>query len=299
MRFVPRLGWLTLATCLAISAPVAGAPRYGAYGIDTAGMDRSVKPGDDFFSYANGAWVKKTDIPADRTGFGSFQVLDDLSRERTRGLIEAAAASAGGDADTQRIGSFYRTYVDEATIAAKGRAPVQSAFDRIDATATRAELAAALGGDQRLGIPGPFAVGVEQDPKHPDRYLVGMGQSGLGMPDRDYYLLDTPKFVDTRAKYLAHVATMFRLAGLPAADARARAVVDLETAMARVQWTNIENRDPVKTYNPQAPGALAAAAPGLDWPVFVAAAGVAGQPQVDVAQPSAFAGMARLEHLSS
>ena len=295
MRFIARLGWLTLATCLAVPATAAGAPQYGAFGIDTAGMNTSIKPGDDFFGYANGTWVKKTQIPADRTGFGSFQVLDDLSRQRTRELIEAAAAArSGGDADTRRIGTFYATYVDEATIAAKGVAPIQSAFRRIAAIATRAELAAALGSDQRVGITGPFGVGVEQDPKHPDRYMVGMGQGGLGMPDRDYYLLDTSKFVETRAKYLTHVATMFRLAGLPDAAQRARAVVDLETAMARVQWTNIENRDPVKTYNPQAPGELAVVAPGLDWPAFLAAAGVASQPQLDVAQPSAFRGMARL-----
>nr|WP_295659897.1 M13-type metalloendopeptidase [Polymorphobacter sp.] len=296
MRPKPIAGSLfALAISTVFATTVSAAPQYGTFGVDTAGMDKSVKPGDDFFTYVNGTWVKNTEIPADRSGFGSFQVLDDLSRTRTRAIIEAAAkAGTGGNPDAVRVGTYYSTFMDEAAIEAKGIAAIKPELDRIAAISTRADLSRALGSDERVAVPGPFFVGVEQDPKNPERYMVGMGQSGLGMPDRDYYLVDTPKFVETRTKYVAHIAAMFRLAGMTDADARAKAVYDLEKGIAQAHWTQVENRDPLKTYNLRSPAALAAEAPGLDWPVFLAAAGVGNQTRVDVAQPTAFTGMAKL-----
>ena len=280
---------------LAVAQVAAAAPQLGTYGFDATGVDKSVKPGDDFWSYANGSWARTTEIPADRSSWGSFQVLDDLSRERTRGIIEdAAKAGPGGNADAQRVGTYYATFMDEAAIEGKGIAAIKPALDRIAAVGSRVDLARALGRDQRIGIAGPFGVGVEQDPKQPERYMAGMGQSGLGMPDRDYYLVDAPKFVETRAKYVTHIAAMFRLAGMTDADARAHAVYDLEKTIAQVQWSQIENRDPVKTYNLRAPAALAAEAPGLNWPVFLAAAGVGSETRLDIGQPTAFTGMAKL-----
>ncbi len=280
---------------VAIATAASAKPQNGTFGIDTAGMDRSVKPGDDFWSYANGAWDKTTPIPADRAGWGSFYILDDLSRTRTRSIIEdAARAGSGGDADAVRVGTYFASYMDEAAIEAKGIAPLKPALDRIAAITTRADLARALGADQRTRISGPFALGVEQDPKDPVHYMVGMSQSGLAMPDRDYYLVETPKFADTRAKYVAHVARMFALAGMTDVDARAKAVFALEKDIAQVHWTQVENRDPVKTYNVRSPAALAAEAPGVDWPVFFAAAGVANETRIDIAQPTAFTGMAKL-----
>ena len=279
----------------AAAAQTPASPQYGAFGFDAAGMDRAVKPGDDFFAYANGAWLKATTIPADRSGFGNFQILDDLSRERTRAIIEdAAKAGPAADADARRVGTYYATFMDASAIEAKGLAPLQPALDRIAAIASRADLARALGADERVGIDGPFGVGVEQDPKQPDRYMVAIGQGGLGMPDRDYYLVDTPKFVETRTKYVAHIAAMFRLAGMADAEARAAAVYDLEKAIAQAHWTQIENRDPVRTYNLRSPAALGAEAPGVDWPAFLSAAGVGAQTRLDINQPTAFTGMARL-----
>jgi putative endopeptidase len=143
-------------------------------------------------------------------------------------------------------------------------------------------------------IPGPFYVGVEQDPKNPERYMVGMGQSGLGMPDRDYYLVDNPKFVETRASYIDHIAALFSLAGFANARPRAEAVFALEKAIAQVHWTRVELRDPVKTYNLRDPAKLAAEAPGFNWQNFLAAAAVGDQRDLDIGQPTAFAGMAKL-----
>lgn len=282
------------AVAIAVSSPGAAAPQYGTYGFDAKGMDTSVKPGDDFFAFANGGWDKATPIPADRAGAGVSYVLDDLSRQRTREIIDAAAANPGTSADAQRVGTYYATFMDEAAIEARGFGAIKPALDRIAAIRTPAELATALGAAQRVGIPGPFGVGVEQDPRDPEHYMVGMTQGGLGLPDRDYFLLDNPKFVETRTKYVDHVAAMFRLAGFDNARPRAEAVYGLEKAIAQVQWSAVQNRDPVKTYNPRAPAALAAEAPGLDWPAFLAAAGVGGEKRLDVAQPTAFAGMSKL-----
>ncbi len=282
------------AVVVALAVPAVAAPQYGTYGFDTKGMDTTVKPGDDFFAFANGNWDKNTPIPADRSGYGVAYVLDDLSRQRTREIIEAAAANPGTSDDARRVGTYYATFMDEAAIEAKGLAPLQPALDRIAAIASRDDLAKALGAAQRVGIAGPFRIGVEQDPKNPERHIVGMGQSGLGMPDRDYYLVDNPKFVETRAKYVDHIAAMFKLAGFDNARARAEAVFALEKSIAQAHWTNVENRDPVKTYNPRDPQTLAAGAPGFNWSSFLDAAGVGSQRDLDIGQPSAFAGMAKL-----
>ena len=282
------------AALVVFAAPLAAAPQYGSYGYDAAGMDAKIKPGDDFFAFANGTWDRTTAIPADRAGYGVGYVLDDLSRTRTREIIEAAAVNPGASDNAMRVGTYYTTYMDEAAIEAKGIGPIKPALDRIAAIASRDDLARALGAGQRAGIPGPFRVGVEQDPKNPERYIVGMGQSGLGLPDRDYYLVDNPKFVETRAKYIDHIAAMLTLAGYDKARPRAEAVFALEKAIATVHWTNVENRDPVKTYNLRAPAALAKEAPGINWAAYLDAAGVGGQADLDIGQPTAFAAMAKL-----
>ena len=294
MRALDLVASLAMTTCLA-TAGMAAAPQFGTFGFDAAGMDRTVHPGDDFFGYANGTWVKKTAIPADRSSINGFVTLDDLSRERTRGIIEAAAAAGvAGDADARRVGTYYATFMDEAAIEAKGASAIQPALDRLASIATPADLARALGRDQRFGVGGPFGVGVQQDPKNPERYMVGMGQGGLGLPDRDYYLVETRKFADTRAKYIAHIAAMFRFARFSDAEPRAKAVFALEREIAQAHWTQIENRDPVKTYNLRSPVALAAESPGFDWAIFRDAAGVGGEERLDIGQPTAFTAMARL-----
>jgi len=294
MRALIFLASFAVTTCVATRG-VAAAPQFGTFGFDTAGMDRTVRPGDDFVGYANGTWIKKTAIPADRSSINGFVTLDDLSRERTRGIIEAAAAAgAAGDADARRVGTYYATFMDEAAIEAKGAAAIQPALDRIASIATPADVARELGRNQRIGVGGPFGVAVQQDPKNPERYMVGMGQGGLGLPDRDYYLVDTPKFADTRAKYVAHIAAMFRLAGFADVEARAKALFALERDIAQAHWTQVENRDPVKTYNLRSPVALAAEAPGFDWATFRDAAGVGHEERLDIAQPTAFTAMARL-----
>ena len=166
-------------------APVAaaGKPTYGDFGVDEAGMDRSIQPGDDFYDYVNGAWSKNTPIPADKANYGSFDLLQDLSRERTHGILEAAKADPGS-----KIGAAYAAFLDQDTIEAKGLAPIKPWLDKVKALKSKAGYAALLAEADRNGVGVPFGAGVGQDAKDPEHYALQMRQAGLGLPDRDYYL---------------------------------------------------------------------------------------------------------------
>ena len=219
------------------------APQYGRFGFDEAGMDRTVQPGDDFNGFANGGWLARTAIPAGKSSFGMFNVLSDLSELRTRGLIEAERAKPAS-----KIGAAYTAYLDTAAIEAKGLSPITPWLDRIRRT-DKAGYAALVAEADRNGVPVPFSAGVGPDAKNPDTYVVGLSQSGLGMGDRDYYLSPDPKLAAVRAAYQAHLARVFDLAGEPDGAARAKAIVDFETEIAKVHWTRIESRDADKRYN--------------------------------------------------
>nr|WP_295658958.1 M13-type metalloendopeptidase [Polymorphobacter sp.] len=292
MRSILLLG----AALMVVAAAPASKPTYGDYGFDTAGMDRSVTPGNDWGRFANGKYIDDLVIPDDRSNYGMFTKLRDLSQERTRGLVEAAAAAnAPAGSETRKIGDYYASFLDTATIEKKGLSPLQPRLDAIAAIGDRTKLAATLGDLNREGIDAPVNLRLRQDLKNPDIYSVYIGQGGLGMPDRDYYL-DTknPKFADVRTKYEAYVAQLLTLAGVPDAAAKAKMVYDLEAKLAAVQWSRVERRQVDKTYNPVATAELAAKDPGVDWTPFLTAAGVASQPRIIVSNPSAIAGTAKL-----
>ncbi|QYE35007.1 M13 family peptidase [Polymorphobacter sp. PAMC 29334] len=287
---------LLLGAALLVVAAAPAKPTYGDYGFDAAGMDRSVTPGNDWGRFANGKYLDDLVIPDDRSNYGMFTKLRDLSQERTRGLVEAAAATnAPAGTEGRKIGDYYASFMDAATIEKKGLVPLQPRLDAIAAIGDRAKLAATLGDFNREGIDAPVNLRLRQDLKNPDIYSVYIGQGGLGMPDRDYYL-DTknPKFAEVRTKYQAYVTQLLSLAGVPDAAAKAKMVYDLEAKLAAVQWSRVERRQVDKTYNPVATAELAAKDPGLDWTSFLAAAGVASQPQIIVTNPSAIAGTAKL-----
>ncbi|UAJ11641.1 M13 family metallopeptidase [Glacieibacterium megasporae] len=287
---------LLLGAALLVVAAAPAKPTYGDYGFDAAGMDRSVTPGNDWGRFANGKYLDDLVIPDDRSNYGMFTKLRDLSQERTRGLVEAAAATnAPAGTEGRKIGDYYASFMDAATIEKKGLAPLQPRLDAIAAIGDRAKLAATLGDFNREGIDAPVNLRLRQDLKNPDIYSVYIGQGGLGMPDRDYYL-DTknPKFAEVRTKYQAYVTQLLSLAGVPDAAAKAKMVYDLEAKLAAVQWSRVERRQVDKTYNPVATAELAAKDPGLDWTAFLTAAGVASQPRIIVTNPSAIAGTAKL-----
>jgi len=277
----------TVAATAQQVAPVAGKPAIGRFGFDESGMDRSVAPGDDFYRYANGGWAKTTPIPADRSNYGMFSVLDDLSFERTREILQAEE----GD-PRSKIGALYASFLDEAGADAKGIAPVRPELDAIRAIASKADYAAALGKGLRAGVIGPIGASVGIDDKNPDKTIVQIAQDGLGLPDRDYYLKADAGLAQAKAAYLDYVAKLFALGGEQDGAARAKAVLDFETRIAQAQWTRVDSRDSDKVYNPFARGDFERKAPGFDWKTYFTAAGLEGPFDYIVAQPSAIAGAA-------
>lgn len=277
-----------IASTVAVAAPARSAakPAYGSFGFDTAGMDKSVKPGDDFYEYANGRWAKTTAIPADRSNFGMFTVLDDLSTARSHDILEKAKP------DTL-IGDFYASFMNEKAVDAAGIAPLTPTLDRIKAVDGKPALAREMGALLRDGMATPFRIYVDQDDKDPEHYITILRQRGLGMPDRDYYLKDDAELARTRTAYQAYVAQLLTLAGEPQAGQRAAQVLAFETELAKVQWTRVDSRDTSKTYNKWQRADFAKDAPGFDWDAYFKAAGLDGQPAFLVGQPSAFAGMAK------
>ncbi len=271
--------------------PAPAAPtgaQYGTFGFDEKGMDKTVQPGDDFYTFANGNWSKTTPIPADKSNYGSFNLLSDLSETRTRGILDTAAKDPNS-----KIGRAYATFLDTGTIEGKGLAPIKPWLSKIAALKDRAGYPALLAETDRAGIGGPFGGGVGQDDKQPEQYALSLGQSGLGLPDRDYYLSTDAKLVEARNAYRAHIVKMLSLAGEPNAEARATALLAFETEIAKVSWTRVDSRDATKTYNKMTVADLAKRAPGFDFAAYFKGIGTP-VPTVIVAQPSAITGIAKL-----
>jgi predicted metalloendopeptidase len=283
-----------LATALLAGAVHAQteAPRSG---IDRSGMDNAVRPQDDLFRHMNGAWLRDTPMPADKAYIGAFEQIQEGTLAKLRGLIEDAAKN-GGDADAKKIGDLYASFMDEAALEKLGVKPLAGELAAIDAVRTRKQLSVLMARHGRLGIPSAVNGEIDQDAKDSTRYVTYLSQGGLGLPDRDYYLKeDDARFKEARAKYVELVAKLLTLAGESHAEASARAVLALETELARVQWTRVENRDAVKSYNPVLQKDLPKLAPALDWTAGLADAGIGGKtPDVIVRQPSYFKGMSAL-----
>ena len=269
-----------------VAPATADRPQIGSFGFDLAGMDRSVAPGDNFYQFANGTWVRSTQIPPDKSNYGMFTVLDDLSRKRTQEILEEAKNDP-----SSKIGNAFASFLDENAVESRGLAPIRPWLSRIKALSSKAGYAALIAEGDRAGISGPIAAFVGQDDKNPEAYALTMVQAGLGMPDRDYYLSKDAKIVQTRTAYLAHLEKMFALAGEPNGAARARALLDFETKIAQAHWTRVDSRDATKTYNMMSLAKLQADAPGFDFGAYVRGIG-ANVSNVIVAQPSAFKGIA-------
>ncbi|OYQ24330.1 peptidase M13 [Sandarakinorhabdus cyanobacteriorum] len=291
--------FLISASLITLATPALAAdskPQIGSFGFDTAGMDTSVKPGDDFVAYANGKYFANLQIPADKTAFGMSSGLSDLSRERTRSIIEKAAASnAAPGSEAQKVGDYFATYMDEAAIEAKGIAPIKPDLDAVAAIKDKAGYAALIGSYLRLGQGGPIQFGIGPDRKNPDRFVVQGGQGGLGLPDRDYYLDEkNPAFAAARVKYKAYVATMLGLAGYDNAAARADAIFALEMQLAKVHWSRVERRQAEKTYNPVPVGELGTRFPGFDWAAYFKASTIPVQGDVIISTPSSVEAIAKI-----
>jgi putative endopeptidase len=292
----------TASTAAPAPAPAPAAPdpsrpkpEIGAWGFDLAGMDPSVSPGESFYRYAGGKWLASTQIPADKAAYGMFTALADRSDERTRKIIEGASGAPGSNG--QRIADYYKTFMDEAAIEAKGLSPIQPELDKIAKIKDQSSLVVAfaaaarrLGGRGGGGGTSPFRTVVSQDAREPDKYIGHIAQGGIGLPDRDMFDASKAQFAKLREGYKNYIATIFTLIGAKDADKRAAAVYALEEKMAQTHWTRVQNRDPQKTYNKMTIAELEKLAPGFAWKPWLKAVGLEGQAQVIVSQPSAITG---------
>jgi putative endopeptidase len=256
------------------AAPPAIGPAFGTYGIDVAGMDKTVAPGDDFFKYVNGTWDRKTPIPPDKPYYGLDRLLIDAARSHVRGILEADPGSFGsaGQADAQKFHAAYVAFMDAARAEAQGAAPIASDLSDIRAAQTKTALASLMGGANEGFQPSLFQLDTDGDPKSPNHYAVFVIQSGLGLPNRDFYI--EPVFAAKKAAYQDYVTRMLALAGWPEPLFSAQQVVAFETEIAQASWTLAAQRDPVKTYNPMSPAELQTAAPGFPWAAFLHSAGL-------------------------
>lgn len=249
-------------------------PTIGAFGVDLDARDLSVKPGDNFFNHVNGSWLKNTQIPADRTRWGSFNILADKAERDVRAIIEELAGrqSAAGSVE-QKIGDFYRSFMDTNAIEAAGLAPLKSDLARI-AAANDHDAIAKLMAVPDLLVNGPITAGVGLDDGNPDRYIINIGQGGLHLPEREYYLKDDARMGELRTKYKAHVARLLGLAGQSDAAAKADLIFALETEMAKRHLPIEDMRDSTKMYNPKKRADVKALAPGFPWDAAFGACGL-------------------------
>lgn len=292
-------------TSVALAAPPPNAAKPDTHGIAIARMDRSVKPGDDFYRYANGDWIKSTEIPPDRGRISVFTALDDLSNKRTIALIqETVKANPPAGSSTRKIADLYNSFMNESAIEAKGLDPLHPHLEAIAAIRDKHELARALGETLRSDVDALnntnfhtanlFGLWVAPGFSDSEHYAAYLMQGGLQLPDREYYLGESERMRDLRTKYQAHVSAMLKLAGITDTDTRAQHIVELEHAIAETHLTLAENEDIQKANNPWKQAEFAAKAPGLDWAEYFRGAGLGNQASFIVWQPSAFIGESAL-----
>ncbi|HWL84527.1 MAG TPA: M13 family metallopeptidase [Polyangiaceae bacterium] len=268
-------------------------PKFGTFGFDVAGMDRSVKPGDDFHAYANGRWIRANSIPPDRADWGTFEAGAEASIANVRSVIEeqVRAKNAHGT-NAQRLADAYTAYLDVSAIDAKGLAPAKPYLDAIDAAKSLSDVVKLMG---RADLPSnaPFSTFVWIDTKNTDRFVVFVEQSGLELPDRDFYLKKDAQFQETRKKYQANIAKVLAFAGDVNASSNASAIVALETQIAELHWPVADRRNRDTTYNPRTVAELEKEAPGFPWRAYLDALGYGEAPLV-VKELSAMPKLARL-----
>ncbi len=259
-------------------------------GIDMQNIDASVRPQDNFYNYVNGKWLEKTEIPADKSSWGAFYELREKSLDDLHNIVNRVSEEKDikAGSNEQQIADLYASYMDEPALEKLGTKPLANEFSEINALKDKKQIPALIAHLSRIGVTVPYDLNIHQDAKDSTKQIADLGQSGLGMPDRDYYLKnDDAKLKETRAKYLAHIEKMLAMSGDKNAKANAASILGLETELAKVQWTKVENRDPVKTYNKVELADLNKLAPGYNWDGYLTSAGLKDKVDyVVVSQPS-------------
>ncbi|WP_408871912.1 M13 family metallopeptidase [Gluconobacter oxydans] len=291
---------------LAAGLMVSGAQAAGynaGWGFDEAGMNRAVQPGDNFFEYANGTYLKNLKIPGDMSSYGPFRILYELSLSRQKTILDEAAKKSVDQPtdDMGKIGTYYASFLDQKAVDRLGAKPLAADLEAIRNVNDGKGLAAAFGSSLKSMAFTTFQIGVEQDQKDPEHYMLMLDQGmsigvggGLGLPDTSYYT--NPKLADKKKAYQAYIAKMLTLEGWPDAEKNAQAVVDLETALAKVEVPRDQTRDPIKTYNPMPVSELQKLAPDFDWATFLISAGLPAEGlenrKIDVREPAGIKAMA-------
>jgi endothelin-converting enzyme/putative endopeptidase len=281
-----RIRHLLLASALVAAVPAiafAAGPRYGTWGVETKDMDQSVKPGDDFFRYAEGTWLKTHEIPADKTAAGYNYELPDEIEQQVKAMVEQVSANPDS-AISQKIGDAYAAWMDEKGIEARGLDPLKPYLAKIDAVQDRDALVKLMA---QPGYAAPIYLGIAADQDDPTRYSVHAGQARLGLPTRDYYLLKGEKYDSIRAAYRAYIVQLGKLAGLSDPEGRADRIIALETRLAQDQWAPERRRDPVATHNVMTMAQLQKLAPEFNWADTLASVGLGAAKTVDVAETTA------------
>jgi putative endopeptidase len=278
------------------TAPVAqaGILKSGVY---QQNIDKSVRAQDDFYSHINGGWLATLQIPPDRSNYGTFTKLQEDAERDLRDILEEAAKSkAAAGSDDQKVGDYYASFLDEAAVEARGLKPLQDELARIDALKTKQDVAAYVGRAQRLFVAQPFAYFVAVDEKNSSQYVSTVTQTGLGMPDRDYYLSEDAKLKGIREKYQPYVRDLLALADTPDAAGAAKKIYAIESRIAKAHWTRVQNRDAEKTYNRYDRAALAKVMPAFDWDAFLRGAEIPSDkvPAVIITQPSYFEALGKI-----
>ncbi len=268
----------TQAPSTATSAP--GNAHYGAWGVDLEGRDLSVKPGDDFYRHANAGWFQRNPIPGDRTSWSLWTVLDQEIEQQLKAIVEGG----GSDPVGRQVGDFYASWMDEAGIEARGIAAARPHLDRIAAVRNREDLLRLFA---TPGYPSPIGIGILPDPANPVRYTAAAGQAGLGMPNRDYYLREGEQYDRYRAAYRDYVSSLFRLAGIAGAEAKADAVIALERQIAEAHWAPERQRDIRQIYNPMNRDQLNQLAPQFNWTATLQQLGLGEVPTIVAGETTA------------
>ena len=265
-----------------------------ASGIERQYFDKSVRFQDDLYRAVNGVWLAKTEIPSDRPDYGAFSLLADNAEADLRAIIEECAAAKNNPpgSERQKVGDLYSSYMDEGRIEQLGMKPMLPRLAAVDSIKTMEDLVRTLAAFNKLGIGGPFGCGVSTDAKNSNQHILALGQAGLGLPDRDYYL--DKKFKLKLEAYQVYIEKLLTLAKIADAKQAAADIVALETQIAKVQWSKVENRNADKTYNKMDMEALAKLAPGFDWKLYFNEIGAKNTKEIDVAQPSYFTAMSKL-----
>lgn len=262
-------------------------------GIDHQYFDQTVKGSDDFYQHVNGGWIKNTEIPADKSRWGTFDILHEESLKQLHDIVdELSKQQLVNGSSEQKVATLYANFMDEKRIETLGIQPIQAEIENVDALKSKKDIAQLAAHFSRIGVTSPFDVGVDQDMKNSTQMIAMMVQSGLGLPDRDYYLKNDAKFKKVRSQYLSYIEKTLKLAGDTQATQHAQAILKLETQIAKIQWSNVQNRDVTKLYNIYKVEDLAKLSPKIDWKTYLEKQELADKIKtIQVIQPSYFKGL--------